>query len=51
MTLRCHYISLSGPGTDELLHLIRACLNSSFENGTQFMVGLDLSSLKTSVLT
>ena len=51
MTLRCHHISLLGPGTDELLYLIRACLNSSFGNGTQFIVGLDLSLLRTSVLT
>ena len=51
MTLRCRHISLSRPSADELLHLIRTCLNSSFENGTQFIVGLDPSSLRTSVLT
>ena len=51
MVLRCHYVSLSGPGAEELLHLINACLNSSFENGTQVAVVLDLISLRTSVLT
>ena len=51
MTLRCRHVSLLGPSAEELLHLIRACLNSSFENGTQYMVSLDLSSLRTSVLT
>ena len=51
MTLRCRHVSLSESDADELLHLIRTCLNSSSKNGTQFMVGLDLSSLKTSVST
>ena len=51
MILRYLYISLSGPGADELLHLTRACLNSSFEKGTQAMVGLGLISLKISVST
>jgi len=39
---------LSGPGAEELLHLMRACWNSSFEKGTQIEVGLDPISLRTS---
>ena len=51
MALRCHHVSLSGLGAEELLHLIKAHLNSSFKNGTQLVVGLDLISLRTSVST
>jgi len=51
MILRCLHVSLSGPGTDKSLHLVRACLNSSFEKGTQSMVSLELSLLRTSVST
>ena len=31
MVLRCRHVSLSGPGANELLHLIIARLNSSIE--------------------
>ena len=48
MALRWHHISLLEPGTEKLLHLTRACLNYSFENGTQFKVSLDPISLRTS---
>ena len=51
MTLRCLHVSLLEPSANELLHLIKACLNSSFEKGTQSMVGLELNSLRTSVST
>ena len=40
MVLRCCYMSLSGLGADELLHLIKAHLNSSFENGTHAKIAL-----------
>ena len=48
MVLRCRYISLSGPGADKLLHLVRAWWSSSFEKGAQTIVGLGLISLRTS---
>ena len=48
IVLRWRHISLSGPGAEELLHLIRACQNSSFEKETQIKVGLDPISLRTS---
>jgi len=51
MVLRCRHISLSGLDAEELLHLINAHLNSSFENGTQVAVVLDPISLRTSVST
>jgi len=51
MVLRCRYVSLSGPGAEELLYLINARLNSSFENRTQAVVVLDSISLRTSVST
>ena len=51
MVLRCCHVSLSGPGADELLHLIIACLNSSIENGFHVVVVLNPISLRTSVLT
>ena len=51
MVLRCRHISLLGPDAEELLHLINACLNSSFENRTQAAVVLDPISLRTSVST
>jgi len=51
MVLRCRHVSLSGPGAEELLHLINAHLNSSFENGTQVAVVLDPISLRTLVST
>jgi len=49
MVLRCHYISLSEPGANELLHLVRAWQNSSFEKGAQIVVGLGSISLRTSL--
>jgi len=48
MVLRWCHVSLSEPGAEELLHLMRACRNSSFEKGTQIEVGLDPISLRTS---
>ena len=51
IALRYHHVSLSGLGAEELLHLIKAYLNSSFKNGTQLVVGLDPISLRTSVST
>ena len=51
MALRCHHVSLSEPGAEELLHLIKSHLNSSFENRTQLVVGLDLILLRTLVST
>ena len=51
MVLRCHHVSLSGLGAEELLYLINARLNSSFENRTQVAVVLDPISLRTSVST
>ena len=50
MVLRCCHVSLSGPGADELLHLIIACLNSSIENSSHVVVVLNPISLRTSVL-
>ena len=41
MVLRCHHVSLSRPGADELLHLIIACLNSSIKNGFYVVVVLN----------
>ena len=51
MALRWHYISLSGPGNDELLHLIIAYLNSSLEKELQAEVTLHLISLRILVST
>jgi len=42
--------NLSGPGIDELLQLLIACLNSSLENGVQKVNDLLLISLRTSML-
>ena len=50
MILRYCYISLSRPEADELLYLVRAWQNSSFEKRTQIVVGFGLISLKTSSL-
>ena len=49
MVLRWCYVSLSGPRAEELLHLMRACWNSSFEKGTQVEMGLDPILLRTSL--
>ena len=49
MVLRCYHISLSGPGADKLLHLVRAWWNSSFKKGAQIVVGLGLILLRTSL--
>jgi len=49
--LRCCHVNLSGPGTDKLLYLFIACLNSSLENGFQKVVNLSLISSKTSTST
>ena len=51
MVLRCHHISLSSPGTDELLHLFIAYLNSSLENSTHREVVLLPILLRTSTST
>ena len=51
MVLRYHHISLSGPGADELLHLIIAYLNTSIENSSYMVVVLNLISLRTLVST
>ena len=51
MVLRCHHISLSGPGADELLHLIIAYLNSSIKNGSHVKVVLNPILLRILVLT
>jgi len=48
MVLTCHHISLSRLGADELLHLVRAWQNSSFEKGAQIVVCLGSISLRTS---
>jgi len=48
MVLRCRHISLSRPGADELLHLVRAWQNFSFKKGAQIVVGLGSISLRTS---
>jgi len=48
MVLRCCHVSLSRPGADKLLYLVRAWQNSSFEKGAQIVVGLGSISLKTS---
>ena len=49
MVLRCRHVSLSRPGADELLYLVRAWQNSSFEKGAQIVVGLGSISLRTSL--
>ena len=41
-------MSLSRLGADELLHLVRAWQNFSFEKGAQIIVGLDSILLRTS---
>ena len=51
MDLRWHHINLSGPGADELLHLLITCLNSSLEKGYHCEVGLQSISLSTFRLT
>ena len=51
IVLRCHYVSLSGPGADELLHLIIAHINSSLENSSYMVVILQPISLRTSIST
>ena len=51
MVLRYCHVSLLGLGTEELLHLINAHLNSFFENRTQAVVVLDPILLRTSVST
>ena len=50
MDLRWYYDNLSGPGVDELLHLLIACLNSSLKNKFQSIVNLLLISSRTSML-
>ena len=51
IVLRCHYVSLSGLGAEELLHFINVHLNFSFKNRTQVVVVLDPISLRTSAST
>ena len=48
IALRCLHNTLSGPGADELLHLDKALVNSSFENQVQGAEGKVLSLFKTS---
>ena len=50
MALRWYHDNLSGPGVDELLHLLITCLNSSLENGFQNIVNLSLILSRTSML-
>ena len=44
--LRWLHKSLSGPGVNELLHLVITLVNSSSENGTQVKDGKDVISLR-----
>jgi len=47
MDLKWRHVSLSGPGTDELLYLLITCLNSSLEKGYHCEYGLQSISLST----
>ena len=47
MDLRWRHVSLSGPSTDKLLHLLITCLNSSLEKGYHCKVSLQSISLST----
>ena len=51
MNFKCRHVSLSGPSTDPLLHLLIANLNSSLENGLHHCEGLCSISLSMSIST
>jgi len=48
MVLRCFHDNLSGPGVDELLHLIKKLTNSSSAKCVQIKDENDLNSSRTS---
>jgi len=50
MNFRYCHESLSGPGAEELLHFVIACLSSSLENGAQRVIDLWLILLRMSML-
>ena len=50
MSFRCRQESLSGPGAEESLHFVIACLNSSLENRAHRAIGLWSISLRISML-